>query len=125
MLSMKSEQSFSTVSARIGPSWAMADEMSLISSSCIMANSRVQCSSPSAIIRMAAFCGPLMLRRSSGRAGSAMVLRHPAAHDRQGFLRMFLHQVGQLAQRGRAHLPFDHREVDHAFVLQKARDSGG
>jgi hypothetical protein len=40
----------------------MADEMSLISSSCIMEKSRAHCSSPSASIRIAAFCDPLIER---------------------------------------------------------------
>ena len=42
MLSMKSAHNLSTVSARTAPSWAIAEEMSLISSSCIIANRRVQ-----------------------------------------------------------------------------------
>ncbi len=51
-------QALHDIGAAPRPSCDIADEMSLISSSCIMQNSRVHCSSPSASIRIAAFCAP-------------------------------------------------------------------
>ncbi len=62
MLSVNSVQRRSTTSDRIDPSCAIADEISLISSSCIIANRRPQGSSPSAIIRIAAFWAPVSVR---------------------------------------------------------------
>ena len=120
MLSAKSTQSRSTTSARTAPSCAIAAEMSLISSSCIMPNSRAHWSSPSASIRIAAFCAPLRPRILLGLA------RHqpfsctiqPRTMDRR-LVRMLLDQIGEPADRRSAKLALDLGEVHHALVLQQ------
>src|SRR3984957_6836101 len=119
MPSTKSRQSRSTTSDRTAPSCDMAVEMSLISSSCIIANSRVHCSSPSAIMKMAAFCGPASARKSSDLSTLAVLLPHPAADDRQRPLRVLLHEFADPPQRGGAHLSLDLGDVHHAFVLEQ------
>src|ERR1700722_6832453 len=111
MPSTKSRQSRSTISERTAPSCDMAAEMSLISSSCIMENRRVHCSSPSAIMKMAAFCGPANERKSSDLRTRAAFLHHPAANDRQRLVRVLLHEFTDPAQRGGAHLSLDLGDV--------------
>ena len=118
MLSVKLVQIFSTISARTEPSCAMAPEISLISSSCIIENRRAQCSSPRGEHQDGGFLGAGQFEIvGPGHAQFRSWLIQARMIDRlsSGCLST---SSASLAHAGGFDLAFDIGHFDHAFVGQ-------